>query len=190
MSGLLTRHAPFRTAEARAAGISARELRAMTSSGELMALGRGLYLPAAAGVDPDLAEITARAPRATLCLTTALAQHGLLDDIPATYDLAQPRDSYRPQTAAPVSWHEFDAGTFDIGRDTETIRGVRVPLYSAERSIADAFRLRGYAGYETATRALKAWLAVPGNHPAALLAIARRLPRTERPLRTTLEALL
>lgn len=190
MSDLLTRQVPFRAAEAREAGVSARELRSWAEAGRVLTLGRGLYLPSGAGVDPDLAEITARAPRATLCLTTALAHHGLVDTIPSAYDLAQPRDSYRPRTVAAVAWHEFDAGTFDIGRGTETIRGVVVPIYSPERSIVDAFRLRGYEGYETGTRALKAWLMGTGNDPAALISLARRLPRAYEPLARTLEALL
>lgn len=49
----------------------------------------------AGGADPDLLEIAYRAPHATLCLTTALARHGLSDAIPARIDVALPRGQRR-----------------------------------------------------------------------------------------------
>jgi predicted transcriptional regulator of viral defense system len=42
-------------------------------------------------VDDDLVEIAERVSRATLCLETALALHGLIDAIPAAIDIAVPR---------------------------------------------------------------------------------------------------
>jgi predicted transcriptional regulator of viral defense system len=149
-----------------------------------------LYQPtdAEAG-DPDLIEIVTRSPRATICLTTALAQYDLVDDIPAAYDLALPRGAHRPLLAARVAWRSFDAATFYIERGTEQIGGVAVPIYSPARSIVDAFRMRGYEGYEAATSALRRWLVIRGNHPSELLRIAHLLPRAEGPLRTALEIL-
>lgn len=190
MSDLLGRHQPFRAADARAAGLSSRALRAAVERGDLIALSRGIYLPSHSDIDPDLAEIAIKAPEATICLTSALAHHGLIDTIPSAWDLAQPRNAYRPRTVAAVAWHEFDAVTFDYEREHETIRGVRIAIYSPERSIADAFRLRGYEGYETAVKALRTWLETRGGSPAHLLDIAKRLPRTESPLRHALETLL
>ena len=67
--------------------------------------------------------------------------------------------------------------------------GQSIGLYSAERSIVDAFRLRGKEGYETGIESLRNWLKRPGSHPAKLFAIAQLLPRAIGPLRTALEIL-
>lgn len=61
-------------------------------------LGRGLYRWAdAPAADLDLIEIAERAPRATLCLETALAHHDLVDATPASIDIAIPRGETRPK---------------------------------------------------------------------------------------------
>ena len=81
----------------------------------------------------DLLEIACRAPAATLCLTSALARHGLTDEIPSTIDVALPRGRHRPVTLAPVTWHLFDPATFPLGReelrvDEQTTIGVYGPI--------------------------------------------------------------
>ena len=58
----------------------------------------------------------------------------------------------------------------------------------AERSIADAFRLRGEVGYELARDALREWLR-RGGKPARLIEIASRLPRAKSPVLRALEML-
>jgi hypothetical protein len=62
-------------------------------------------------------EIAERVLRATLCLETALARHGLIDAIPAAIDIAVPRGSTRPTLRAPCRLHQFDARTFDLERE-------------------------------------------------------------------------
>jgi len=60
-------------------------------------------------------------------------------------------------THAPVDWHLFDPATFHIGRiEIETgDDGHNIGLYSVERSIVGAFKLRGRAGYELGIEALR-----------------------------------
>lgn len=190
MHDLLARRAPFRAAEARSQGVNSRKLRTWVDTGLVTRIGRGLYEPRGIGtMDPELLEVVARSPLATICLTTALAEYDLVDDIPAAYDLALPRGAHRPAVAARVVWRAFDVETFYIERGKETISGVAIAIYSPARSVVDAFRMRGYEGYETATTALRRWLLRRGNHPAELLRIARQLPRAEGPLRSALEIL-
>jgi hypothetical protein len=67
----------FTYTDARRAGISDRRLAALGEEGRIDQIGRGLYRrldTAAADADPHLLEISRRAPEATLCLATALAQ--------------------------------------------------------------------------------------------------------------------
>ena len=111
--------ATFSYTDARAAGLSDRRLYALRDAGLIEPLGRGLFerADAVGDADSDLLEIAHRAPQATLCLTTALARHGLSDAIPARIDIALPRGQRHPRTQAPVTWHSFDLGTFDVGRE-------------------------------------------------------------------------
>jgi hypothetical protein len=63
-----------------------------------------------------------------------------------------------------------------------------IGIYSPERSIADAFRLRGEVGYELARDALREWLR-RGGKPARLIDIASRPPQAKSPVLEALEML-
>lgn len=170
--------------------LSERQLRRLLDDGDIIKIARGLFRKAEAIGDDDLTEIADRSPRATLCLRSALARHDLIDDIPAEFDIAVPRGSWTPRTIAPVRWRHFDPDTFDIGRDLIDIdTGRTLGLYSAERSIIDAFRLAHLEGVDLANEALKRWLRRAGQ-PSELLIMAKAFPRTLTALRATLEILL
>lgn len=180
---------PFTAADAAAAGVSAWALRQHVHAGDIHRVGRGLYQRTdTSPVDLDLVEAVQRAPRATLCLTSALVHHELVDAIPHTTDLALPRGTRRPTLDRPITWHTFAADSFDLGREEIPIAGTpyRVGVYSAERAIVDAFRLRDLVGYEAGLEALRTWLPRRGSNPAKLLVIARELPRSQAPLRNAL----
>lgn len=185
--------ATFSYTEARAWGLSERRLYALRDAGVIEQLGRGLFqrADASGGADSDLIEVAHRAPQATLCLTTALARHGLTDAIPPSIDVALPRGERHPRTQAPVTWHTFATDTFSIGRDELALTAASaIGLYSPERCVIDAFRLRHLEGPETAVEALRRWLRRRGAHPATLLRMARAFPKAEPALRSTLEILL
>ena len=185
--------AAFSYSQARAHGLSDRRLYSLRDTGLIEQLGRGLFQRAdsAGDADPDLIEIAHRAPQAALCLTTALARHGLTDAIPARIDAALPRGQRHPATAAPVSWHAFAADTFEIGRDELALtEQTSIGLYNPQRCIIDAFRLRHLEGPEQAVEALRRWLRRRGSQPAELLAMARAFPKAEPALRSALEILL
>jgi hypothetical protein len=170
--------------------ISERQLRRLVAEGRLTALSRGLYRKSDWLGDDDLVEIAAKSPKATICLRSALARHELTDDIPGEIDIAIPRGSWTPGTTAPVRWRHFDPETFEIGRESLDIGGGRsIGIYSAERSVIDAFRLRHLDGADLANEALKRWLR-HGGQPSELLGMARSFPRTFTSLRQTMEILL
>lgn len=182
----------FRPADARASGLTVRQLRQLREQGLVEVLGRGLYLRAdAEPAEWDLAQLAMKAPSATLCLSWALARHGLIDDIPAEVDLAIPRGTRAPALGVPVRWHRFDPGTYQVGRNELSLpMGLHIGIYSEERCIVDAFRLRHQEGNDLAHQALKAWLRRSGAQPANLLAMADGFPRAAAPLRAALELLL
>ncbi|MFT3970156.1 MAG: type IV toxin-antitoxin system AbiEi family antitoxin domain-containing protein [Micropruina sp.] len=181
----------LRPGKAEEAGLSRSGLYRAARDGRLERIARGIYLPAdAPSADWDWIEAATRRPEATICLASALAHHELTDAIPAALDVAIPRGTRTPATTGAIAWHQFDRPTFDIGREKIPIPGTvqMIGIYSPERSIVDAFRLRGEVGYELAREALKEWLR-RGGKPARLIEIASRLPRAKSPLLQALEAL-
>jgi predicted transcriptional regulator of viral defense system len=182
----------FSYSEARAQGHSDHALRKLLAEGAIELLSRGVYRRTSVETaEIELSEIVLRAPKATLCLTTALSRHDLTDTIPSTIDVALPQGTWLPKLSAPVTWHKFAPATFEIGRETIRIDNHRIGLYDAPRSIIDTFRLRHLEGYELAIEALKRWLRKRGSQPSTLLAMAHRIdPRSEATLRKAMEILL
>jgi predicted transcriptional regulator of viral defense system len=181
----------FSHALARERGLSDRRLRGLVADGALERLAHGLYRKAdAPPADLDRIEIALRASDATLCLTTALSHHDLTDVIPSEIDVALPRSRRPPRVRAPVRWHRFSEDTFDVGRETIAVdQELSISIYSAERCLIDAFRLRHQEGDEFAIEALRRWLKRPGAMPANLLAMAKHFPKAEPSLLHTLRIL-
>lgn len=180
-----------RPGTAKDAGPTRSGLYRAAREGRFERIARGIYLPAdALDADWDWVEAATRRPEATICLASALAHHDLTDVIPAALDIAIPRGSRTPASDGAIAWHQFDKATFGIGREAIPIQGTdqTIGIYSPERSIADAFRLRGDVGYELAREALKEWLR-RGGKPARLMEIASQLPRAKSPVLQALEAL-
>lgn len=174
----------FTYSYARDAGVSKRRLYKLRDEGVIERVARGVYrLADAPPADLELIDIAQRAPEATLCLLSALSEHQLTDTIPVVYDLALPRGVRRPATDAQVHWHAFDPPTFTIGRETKPLDDTtNIALYSTERSIVDAFRLRSQIGEDVAYEALRRWLR-RGGRPAALLKVAQAFPRARGEIR-------
>ena len=181
----------FSHALAQERGLSDRRLRGLVAGGALDRLAHGLYRKAdAPPADLDRIEIALRASDATLCLSTALSHHDLTDVIPSEIDVALPRSRRPPRVRAPVRWHRFREDTFDVGRETIAVdEGLSIGIYSAERSLIDAFRLRHQEGDEMAIEALKRWLKRPESMPANLLAMAKHFPKAKPSLLHTLRIL-
>lgn len=177
--------------EARELGLSKSALHRATKAGRYDRIARGLYRSSdAKAADWDWLEAASRRPDATICLTSALAHYDLTDAIPDALDVALPRGARTPATSSAIRWHHFDRPTFSFGRGEIPILGTTetIGIYSPERCIADAFRLRGGLGYELGRDALREWLR-RGGKPASLMSIAAELPRARRPLLDALQTL-
>lgn len=170
--------------------IGERRFRRLLADGQIIRLAHGLYRKADWIGDEDLLAIAARAPRATIALRSALARHDLIDDIPSSIDIAIPRGAWAPKLDKPVRWHRFDAATFDIGRDDLNIdQSHHIGIYSAQRSIIDAFRLQHLEGEDLAIESLKRWLR-QGGQASELLRLAKSFPIAQRRLNQTISILL
>ncbi len=178
--------------EAIHAGISRRTLYAMRDAGVLERLSRGVYrLASLPGLSaPDLVAVASRIPKGVVCLISALAFHELTTQVPHAVDVAIARGTEKPRINYPsvhVYWFSGDA--FSKGLGTHTIDGKRVRLYSAEKSIADAFKYRNKIGMDVALEALRTWRSRRRPNVNRLLKYAR-ICRVERVMRPYLEAMI
>lgn len=183
----------FTLEDARAAGLTKSQVYSLLEGDEIERVGRGVYVRPDA-LRPEFTTIavaTALREDATLCLTSALVHHDLSDAIPFAADIALPRGTHQPIGLSDVSWHSFDPVTFPIGREhADAGEGVTVAIYSAERTIVDAFRLMHQEGSDVAYEALRRWLRKRGSTPAALLKITGSFPRALPRIRHALEVLI
>lgn len=172
-------------------GLARSTVEGKVRDGSWVKVARGVYAPAAVeAADLDWVEAATRRPDGTVCLVSALATYGLSDQIPTALDVAIPRPARIPASEGAISWHLFNAASYDIGREPITIPGtdIRSWIYSPERCIVDAVRLRGRLGYETGIDALKSWLNA-GGRPADLMRVAGQVPRATSAIHAALQVL-
>ncbi len=105
----------FRYTQARQVLIE-RQFRDLLAHGLIVRMARGVYRKSGTDKDPELIEVVLVRPAATLCLRSALAYHGLLDENPDRHELALPHGTRPRDTTVPVAWHQFDGDTFDLGQ--------------------------------------------------------------------------
>ncbi len=169
----------FKAGDAAKAGVHPRDLYALRDKGLLVELSRGVYRLADAEISPylDLVAISRRSSQGAVCLSSALSFWNLTDEIPAEVHLAVPRGAHRPVIDyPPVLVHVFAASTFDLGREQVLLdSGEEIFIYSAERSVVDAMRLRSQVGTDVTYEALRRYLKCPEASPGNLLSLARRL---------------
>ena len=89
----------LRLAELRDAGVTAATVSRMERDGEVVRLARGLYQLPDVPLDAShsLAEAAKRLPRGVVCLVSALAFHGLTDQLPRRVWMAIGRKDWAPK---------------------------------------------------------------------------------------------
>jgi len=182
----------FRARDAAKAGVHWRDLYALRDEGTLIELSRGVFRFADAEMisNLDLVAVSKRSPRGTICLNSALSFWDLTDEVPAEVHLAVPRGSRPPSIEyPPTRAHVFAANTFEMGREQVRLEsGEEIRIYSPERSVVDAMRLRNQVGTDVAYEALRRYLRNPGASSGDLLRLARQL-RTGGSMQDALEVL-
>lgn len=182
----------FKAGDATKAGVHPRDLYTLRDEGFLVELSRGVYRLADAEMSSylDLVVVSRRSPRGAICLNSALSFWELTDEVPAEVHLAVPRGSHRPSIDyPPTRVHVFAADTFELGREKIQLdSGEEIPIYSPERSMVDAMRLRNQVGTDVAYEALRRYLRRPQVSQGNLLRLARRL-RAGGPVANALQVL-
>ncbi len=166
---LLKRRGMTRLAEFSAAGITATTVSRMERAGEVVRLARGLYqLPnAALDAQQSLAEVARLVPKGVICLASALALHGLTDQMPPKVWIAIGRKDWRPRlNYPPIRVARFSDELLQRGVERKKIAGTVVPVFGVARTVADLFRYRRTVGdvlaIEGLRQALRQRKATPG----------------------------
>lgn len=159
-----------RLAELRNAGVTAATMSRMERDGEVLRLARGLYQLPDAELDTNhsLAETAKRIPKAIVCLVSALAFHGLTDQLPRHVWLAIGRKDWAPKPdGTPIRIVRFTGSLLNESVETHVIEGVPVKVFGIAKTIADCFRYRSKIGLSVAIEGLQEALrqrkATPGD---------------------------
>jgi len=155
---LLRRRGLTRLAELRSAGVTGTTVSRMERAGEVVRLARGLYQLPNAALDPQqsLAEASRLVPKGVICLVSALAFHGLTDQIPPKVWIAIGRKDWRPLISCPpLRVARFPDDRLRHGVEHKTIAGTSVPVFGIAKTVADLFRCRRAVGELIAVEGLR-----------------------------------
>ena len=155
---LLKRRGMTRLAEFQEAGITATTVSRMERAGEVVRLARGLYqLPnAALDAQQSLAEAARLVPKGVICLASALAFHGLTDQMPPKVWIAIGRKDWRPRLAyPPIRIARFSDELLHRSVERKKIAGTPVPVFGVAKTVADLFRYRRTVGDALAIEGLR-----------------------------------
>jgi predicted transcriptional regulator of viral defense system len=155
---LLKRRGMTRLAEFGEAGITATTVSRMEQAGEVVRLARGLYQLPDAALDPQqsLAEAARLVPKGVICLASALAFHGLTDQMPPKVWIAIGRKDWRPRVSyPPIRVARFSDELLRRGIERMKIAGTSVPVFGVAKTVADLFRYRRTVGDAIAIEGLR-----------------------------------
>jgi len=166
-----------RLAELRDAGVTAATVSRMEQDGEVLRLARGLYQLPDAPLDPhhSLAEVAKRIPKGVVCLVSALAFHGLTDQLPRQVWLAIGHKDWSPKPdGTPFRLVRFTDRLLNESVEIHSIEGVPVKVFGIAKTVADCFRYRNKIGLPVAIEGLQEALRQRKTTPAEIARQAER----------------
>ena len=166
-----------RLSEFRAAGITGATITRMLNDGEVTRLTRGLYQLPDAPLDANhsLAEAAKCVPKGVICLVSALAFHGLTDQLPRAVWMAIGTKDWAPTAGTPpIQVVRFTEALLTDDVITERIEGVAVKVFGVAKTIADCFRHRRTVGQSVALEGLQEALRQRKTTPAEIARHAER----------------
>mgnify|MGYP001178229153 CR=1 FL=1 len=181
----------LRPADLRRRRLPTSYLGRLVRAGRLVRHTRGVYALADAEINErhDWELACLRVPHGVLCLTTALAIHGIGTQSPRMVWMAidgkawKPRIAYPPMRFVRFSGAALSHGVTNIPSGRATLR-----VYTAAKTIADCFKYRRKIGLDVAVEALReGWRA--RKFTMADLAAAAKVCRVSRVMQPYLEML-
>jgi predicted transcriptional regulator of viral defense system len=139
-------------------GLPTIALTRLVQAGKLERVARGLYgVPGAKTSEHrSLAEVAARVPKGVVCLLSALRVHEIGTQSPFEVWIAIPQHMVTPRLDQPaIRVVRMSDTALAEGVERRTIDGVKVPVFSAARTVVDCFRYRNKIGLDVALEALR-----------------------------------
>jgi predicted transcriptional regulator of viral defense system len=182
----------LRMDDLRARGIAPQMAIHLVRSGELIRVGPGVYaLPdGLITAHQSLAEATQLAPRAVVCLLSALQFHGIGTQQPHQVWLALPKGVPLPRALAGRARPIWVSGAaLDAGVEVHDDAGAPIRVYGVAKTLADCFKFRNKIGLDVALEALReGWRT--RRFTMDELTHHARINRVERVMQPYLEALV
>lgn len=144
--------------EVRSLGIHSECLRRLCSDGQLVRVGRGLYMLPDAEVTAHhgLARVGKAVPKGVICLLSALHFHEIGTQAPHEVWVAINRRAAQPRSKHPkMRIVRFSGNALIEGIDVHTIESVPVRIYNSAKTVADCFKYRNKIGLDVALEALR-----------------------------------
>lgn len=151
-------HGFIRTRELDGLRVPRTTLKRLVDGGLLIRRSRGVYtVPEYEPTEhTDLAAVAKRAPKAIICLLSALRFHELTTQNPFEIWMMIDRTAWRPQIKhPPVRVIRASGAALAEGVDIHEIEGVEVRITAPAKTVADCFKYRGKVGTEIAIEALR-----------------------------------
>ena len=139
-------------------GLPTIALTRLVQAGKLQRVARGLYgIPGSkTSAHRSLAEVSARVPKGIVCLLSALRVHEIGTQAPFEVWLAIPQHMASPRLDQPaIRVVRMSDPALAEGVERRNIDGVKVPVFSAARTVVDCFRFRNKIGLDVALEALR-----------------------------------
>jgi predicted transcriptional regulator of viral defense system len=189
---LIRKQGVVRSADLRQRGIPREYLSRLHREGVLERASRGIYyLPETELTEyHSLVEAIKIAPRGIVCLLSALRFHGLTTQLPFEIWLALDRKAHRPAgDGVPLHVVRFSGRALTAGIEDHLIEGVKVPVYSPAKTVADCFKYRNKIGVDVALEALRDYRKSEGASADELWQCAK-ICRVANVMRPYMEALV
>jgi predicted transcriptional regulator of viral defense system len=139
-------------------GIPRNYLKRLVNRGQLHKIGRGLY--AAPEVAPSeqmsLVQVGHKAPRAVVCLLSALRFHEIGTQIPSEVWIAIDVKARAPKIEyPPTRVVRFSSAALRFGVEERRVDGELIRVYNPAKTVADCFKFRHKIGTDVALEALR-----------------------------------
>lgn len=180
-----------RAQELRNAGIAGSTIQRALDDGDIVRISRGLYQDPQSDIDNEqtLAEVAKRIPKGVIAMVSALAYHGLTDQMPRKTWVAIGASDWSPVSDyPPVRIVRFSDKYLNQDVEHHMVSGVDVPIFSVSKTLADLFRNGRLVDRSVAVEGLRAALDQRKASPAQI-ADAARAGGAWRAMRPYLEAL-
>ncbi len=166
----------LRAQDLRQHGIAGATIQRALGDGELVRIGRGLYQRPDAEFDGNLtlAEVAKRIPKGVIAMVSALAWHGLTDQMPRKTWVAIGASDWSPVPGyPPVRIVRFADKYLAEGIEHHAISGVDVAIYSVPKTLADLFRNGRLVDRSVAVEGLRTAVEQRKASPSAIAEAAR-----------------